>query len=419
MMQTAWEGRPTKGGTPTERLSSKVDWYIHRVGRSTPRMPSEALIAAKSQLKEPSWRGAALPWTAWNSLILRMAAVAAQASTIWITWPLWQVRHYNSAQLWPQTPNLPALPLPQFDVAPWLIGSLVLVLFVPRWGVLLHGTALVWAILLDQIRMQPECISLWLLMLGSLESSGCKLLARSHLIALWFFAGFHKLISPGYYEAVVPFMLGRAPGATVAAGDVMWGALGALFEISLAVLAIVPRTRRACAVLVAPFHLTVVCWLAFRMEWNYSVCPWNAAIAVAGFTLIWPWRTTLLADWREASRPIKAAVAFVLFSPLLFYVALFDPFLSHCVYTENAPHAWIEFPSGDKTEISSIFSNEENPAIALNVAIPPEHRLFEAYFSQVAEPGEKLIIEDPRWWARFQGFDHREIVKLAEITVVP
>jgi hypothetical protein len=350
---------------------------------------------------------------------LRTTAVAAQAATILITWPLWQVRHYSPHQLMPETPNLPALPLPQFGVAPWLLGSLVLVLFVPRWGVLLHGVALVWAILLDQIRMQPECVSLWLLMLGSLNAPACKLLARSHLIALWFFAGIHKLISPGFYESVVPFMLGRTPGSTVAASDIAVGVFGALFEIALAVFAFVPQTRRLCALLAAPFHVFVLSWLAFRLQWNYSICPWNAAIAVAGFTLIWPWRTTLPADWRAASRAIKAAVAFLLFSPLLFYVALLDPFLSYCVYTEGTPHAWIELPGGERLEISSVFVNDENPARALNVAIPPEHRLFEAYFEQVGEPGEKLIIEDARWWARFQGFDHREIIKQRDSKAVP
>jgi hypothetical protein len=381
-------------------------------------MSTEALLFRRSRPKELSQRADLWRRVDWSAFVLRTAAVAAQAATIWITWPLWQVRHYIPDQLVPQTPNLPALPLPQMDVAPWLLGTLVLVLFVPRWGVVLHGIALIWAILLDQIRMQPECISLWVLMLGSLNSPGCKLLARSHLIALWFFAGFHKLISPEYYEAVVPFMMGRAPGATLAASDIFWGAFGALFEMSLAVLAVVPRTRRACAVLAVPFHLVVFCWLTFRLQWNYSVCPWNAAVAVAGLTLIWPWRTTLLADWREASRPVKVAVAAVLLSPLLFYVALLDPFLSYCVYTESAPHAWIELPSGERFDISSLFVNEENPTRALNVAIPPEHRLFEAYFQQVGEPGEKLIIEDQRWWARVMGFDHREIIKQRD-TVVP
>jgi hypothetical protein len=407
-------------------------------------MPSETLIAAERP-GERSRRAAPFVRADWNSLILRTAAVAAQAATIWITWPLWQVRHYSPHQLIPETPNLPALPLPQFGVAPWLLGSLVLVLFVPRWGVLVHGVALIWAILLDQIRMQPECVSLWLLMLGSLNAPACKLLARSHLIALWFFAGFHKLISPGFYESVVPFMLGRTSGSTVAAGDIVMGVFGALFEIALAVLAFMPETRRLCALLAAPFHVFVLCWLAFQLEWNYSICPWNAAIAVAGFTLIWPWRTTLLADWRAASRPIKAAVAFVLFSPLLFYVALLDPFLSYCVYAENAPLAYIvkrpnEMPppgppgatprdqkSNDRDsegagplllpgarveEISTLLPG-------IQVAIPTEHRLFSAYFELTSQPGDTLIIEDRRLWARIMGFDRRQITKPAESKAAP
>ncbi|HEV3418615.1 MAG TPA: hypothetical protein VG056_17465 [Pirellulales bacterium] len=342
----------------------------------------------------------------WNALVLRFSAVVAQAGTIWITWPLWTARHYDPAQVSPVSPMLPAFPLPQFDVFPWLLGSLVLVLFAPRWGVVLHGAMLFWAILLDQIRMQPECISLWVLMLGSLNSPGLKLLARSHLIALWFFAGFHKLISPGYYEAVVPFMAGRSPGDSPVALQVL-GGMAALFEIALAVLAIFPRTRRLCAVVAAPFHLAVSWWLAFHLHWNESVCPWNAAIAVAGFTLIWPWRSSFREDWRDVSRPARVAVAFVLFSPLLFYVGLFDPFMSYCIYSSNVPEAWIVVPGGESIPISSLLGPE------LNVAIPPEHRLFEAYFEQVGQPGDKLIIEDPRWWARFRGYDHREIVKRA------
>jgi hypothetical protein len=426
-MQAAWDGHPTGcGGTAA---SSKVEWYIDRTGHSTHCMPNEAVLFRTSRPRELSRRAELWLRVDWNSLILRTVAVAAQAATIWITWPLWQVRHYSPHQLLPQIPNLPALPLPQVDVALWLLGSLVLVLVVPRWGVLLHGVVLVWAILLDQIRMQPECISLWVLMLGSLNSPGCKLLARSHLIALWFFAGFHKLVSPGYYESAVPFMLGRPPGASVATSDVLCGALAAVFEMALAVLAIVPKTRRQCAALAAPFHLFVVCWLAFRLQWNYSICPWNAAIAVDGFTLIWPWRTALLADWREVSRPIKTAVAFILFSPLLFYVALLDPFLCYCVYAENAPLAYtVKFPSekppssptGEPLSVPDARIFEISTLLpGLEVAIPPEHRLFCAYFELTSQPGETLVIEDRRLLARILGFDHRQIVKQPDTTVVP
>src|SRR5207302_2035594 len=89
----------------------------------------------------------------WNAFILRGSAVAAQAVTIFITWPLWLARTYDSALAAQQQPMLPALPLPQFDVGPWLLASLVVVLLAPRWGVLLHGLLLIWAILLDQMRM--------------------------------------------------------------------------------------------------------------------------------------------------------------------------------------------------------------------------------------------------------------------------
>src|SRR6267154_4001668 len=85
----------------------------------------------------------------WNALILRGSAVAAQALTIVITWPLWLARTYDPALAAQPQPMLPALPLPQFDVGPWLLASLVVVLLAPRWGVLLHGLLLVWAILLD------------------------------------------------------------------------------------------------------------------------------------------------------------------------------------------------------------------------------------------------------------------------------
>jgi hypothetical protein len=196
--------------------------------------------------------------------------------------------------------------------------------------------------------------------------------------------------------------------------------------------------------LAAPLHVMVLCWLAFRLQWNYSVCPWNAAIAVAGFTLIWPWRATLWADWRAASRPIKAAVAFVFLSPLLFYVALLDPFLCYCVYTEDTPLAWIVQMPPDvrqavklrtmKVDHEPDSGTSPNPGIVLlpdakvtgisdlrpglEVAIPPEHRLFEACFEQMAQPGDTLIIEDRRLWARLLGFGHREITKPADSTVV-
>ena len=144
------------------------------------RCPTRRAAIARQRigLSRPASAPAARP-TRGPLLILRISAVYAQAATIAITWPLWQVRHYVATADWPELPNLPALPLPQFDVGLLLFGSLLLVLIVPRWGVAVHGAMLLAAILLDQMRMQPECVSLFLLMLGTLDSPSLKMVARA------------------------------------------------------------------------------------------------------------------------------------------------------------------------------------------------------------------------------------------------
>jgi hypothetical protein len=299
---------------------------------------------------------------------------------------------------------LPAFDLPQFDIVWLLLGTLTLVLVVPRWGVALHALTLVWAILLDQMRLQPEFISLVVLMAGTLDSPAMRLIARAHLIALWFFSGFHKLISPGYYDGVVPFFAGYAKDAMPVGWQIV-GAIAPLFEMALAVMAVIPRTRRLCAVCAAPFHIWLLMWLVFRLEWNEAVCPWNGAVAVAAFALIWPWRETFAVDLRNATRLIKGVVAFILLSPLLFYVGLLDPFLAYCVYTNNCPEALVLKADRPPNYISAV------PDPRINVAMPAEHRLFEAYFDQIAEAGDKLIIEDSRWVAKLFGWSRREIVK--------
>jgi hypothetical protein len=342
-----------------------------------------------------------------DDLLLRSAAVAAQAATIVVTWPVWQVRHFDPAASVPQSPMLPAFPLPQFDMGWPLIISLAVVLVKPRWGVGLHGAMLLWAILLDQFRLQVQCVSLVILMAATLGLPSLKTLARSHLIAMWFYAGFHKLVSPDYYERVIPFMTGYPKGAVPLAWQII-GVGAALLEVAMAVLAVFPRTRRLCAAVAVPFHLAIVWRLAVQLHWNESVCPWNAALAVASVTLLWRWRTTLGEDWRAASNWLRGAVAIVLLSPLLFYVGLIDPFLAYCIYANSSPTAAVYIPGGRIDTLSDTIRAKD-----INVPIPAEHRLFEAYFDQMAQPGEVLIIDDPRWCAKLWGYDHREIVKKA------
>jgi hypothetical protein len=343
---------------------------------------------------------------AWQSLALRWLVVAAQAWTVYITWPLWTVRHYP-----PQAPMLPAfrLPiegLPQFDVGPWLLASLVLVLFLARWGVIVHVGLLVLAMLLDQTRMQPPCISLALLMVASLGTPGAKLIGRSHLIATWFFAGLHKLLSAGYFRTIVPFLMTGLFERVTPAMYMAVGVAAAGVEISLGLLAIVPRTRRLAAGLGCAVHLTIAAWLALRLGWNADVWPWNIALALAALLLIWPWRTTLGEDWRSCSRLAKGAALLILISPVGFYFGLVDGYLAHCVYSGNVPEAKIVLPDGAEVHLDTVASS-------LNAPMPPAARLYEEYFHQVGLPGEVLVIHDPRWWARLRGYEFREIYKPA------
>ena len=260
--------------------------------------------------------------------------------------------------------------------------------------------------LLDQTRMQPWCISFALLMVGSLESPGAKLVGRAHLVATWFYAGLHKLLSPGYFHKVVPFLLA---GLYDKADPTMFALLGgaaAAVEVTVAILAIVPRTRRWAAGLACAMHLTIALWLALRLGWNADVWPWNIVLALAALLLIWPWRTTLREDWRSCSRVARAAVLLIMISPIGFYFGLVDGLLAHCVYSANTPEAKIVLPDGAEVNIDAV-------ATSTNAPMPPAIRLYEEYFRQVGEPGELLVINDPRWWARVRGTEHREIYKPA------
>ncbi len=227
------------------------------------------------------------------------------------------------------------------------------------------------------------------------------------MLALWFFAGFHKLFSAGYYSGVMVYLLSPVSSKFSPSVYHTVGAAGALFEMSLAVLAIVPRTRRVAAVLGAAMHGALFLWLAIALRWNSAVWGWNLTLAVASVALLWPWRSQWIVDWRGASVWARAIAALVLLSPIGYYFGLIDAFMAHCVYANNTPEAWIVAAGIDPP--THIFIS--NMADELNVSVPPSPRLYEQFFDIVALPGDRLVIEDPRWPAIWSGTERREIVK--------
>jgi hypothetical protein len=337
-------------------------------------------------------------------LLFRWLVVAAQGATLWLTWPVWRHRALP--------PMMPALDLStSLDMGWPLIGSLLLVLIAPRWGVAMHLVLLVAAIVMDQMRLQPEFLSLALLMLATLPARGAKLVGRTHLICLWFFSGFHKLVSTGYYEMMHERMWTRVAPELDSRLTFALSAVFALLEISLAVLAWLPRTRRAAAVIAIPFHFAIL-GVLWDFDWNLAVWPWNAALSLAGFGLLWTWRETVTAELATVRWPAKLAACVLLVSPWGYYLGIIDAYLANCFYAGNIPQAqWNDVPLTGSTMYRG---PKENPnQLYVGVPIPPTHRAFEAFFHALAKPGDKLRIEDPRWCARQFGYAERVIVQPA------
>lgn len=332
-------------------------------------------------------RSVALPG-AWVDAVVRLAVVLAIGGTLALTWPLWQGR---------ETPPLvPLLLVPAFPMGIVLAVSALVGLIWPRVGWAVYVAALVVAVAQDQSRLQPQMISFALLLLATLPAAGARLVGRSHLAALWFFSGFHKLLSAEYFADFVPRMFGPLlpeAGPTTLA----WLGTGlAWLEITLGLLALSRQGGRVAGVVGAALHLGILFGL-WQLGWNTSVWPWNGAIAVAAPLLLWRTDDAWEPLWTAASRPARAVALFVLLSPLGYYVGLVDAYLAHCLYSANTPQAYIG-PS-----------EEPQPGLThalwdtLNVPLPPAERIFLGYFRAVGQPGQLLVIEDPRPWNLVSG----------------
>ena len=321
-----------------------------------------------------------------SRIMFRWLLIVCQALTLLITWPLWQVHQ--------SPPMLPLIPLPTFDLGALLLLSLGLILIFPRIGLIAHTTLIIYAVMIDQLRLQPEIISLVLLLWSTLPNPHLQTIGRAHLIALWFWAGTHKLLSVGFLTDTGPLLLGAllpfAPEWFVNSG----GYLIALTEILAGILAFLPATRRLSGWLAFGVHIGILLTLSpLGLHWNQAVWPWNAALAVAGFALIWNWSEPLVTRRRLTT----VVVLLILVMPAGYYVGMVDAYLAHNLYTSNVPRA-----------ISTAFRPTMTWDV-LNVPMPPEHRLFEQYFRLVCGPNDQLTIRDSRWWFQRQGLGERKI----------
>ena len=312
---------------------------------------------------------------------LLVIAVVAQLATVVITEPLWGVRATSSGTA---APNLPALDLPQLPFGWLMVLSLLFTLIVPRRGVWLHLGVYAVACLFDQLRIQPQLMGVAVLILAMAIPKSSPLdrwnVARWYLVAMWFWAGLHKLLSPDWFTYCTWNLFGEA--GLQPDDRFLWVAyMIAWSEIALALMAFfIPKLAAVgCVLLHGGIALYLLPWLR---NWNASVIPWNLATAIVGY---WILRRAPLGLPRTRGEWVVAVVLLVL--PATFYLGLVDHRFAHVLYSDHVPEAVATASNGTTRQFSAW---EE-----LRVPFPHVPRLFKQHFALTSEPGEKLHIRDP------------------------
>ncbi len=332
-------------------------------------------------------------WALARRRALVVACAAGAIATYLVTWHVWSPRTAV-----PTLPLISALGGVPFGAA--LIVSALISVVRPRVGAVIHTLLLGAAVLGDQIRLQPEFISLGILLLAAGwatdrtdadpgSRSRALDVARWHLGTLWIWAGIHKLLSRGWETGGATFLaslLGHPSlGRAIAIG-------APLTEIGLGLAALNPRTWPVVRWVALVFHLAIFATL-LKGDWNSAVWPWNVALGVAAWLLFAPRPrvTTGVPTPIGQRRPHAATLLGVLFAvyPVGFYLGLTDAYLAHNLYSSNTAVGYVCVSSGQSCSLSPFSSTWS----ALNVPLPPEPRLYRAWFAKVCAPGEQLRID--------------------------
>ncbi|MEW4452807.1 DoxX family protein [Bremerella sp. JC817] len=310
---------------------------------------------------------------------LLVVAVLAQAATILITWPLWQVR---------ETPvHMPLFEMPQIPFGLWILATLVLVLVKPRLGLLAHAVSLLISFVFDQYRTQPQVIVMVILMLAVVEDVGI-VIVRWFLASLWIWAGTHKLLSPDWFSFSSWNMVSSLHVDPEQFQMLFaWGV--GLGELAAGLLAVFrPRWAAIPCVLM---HVGIVIFLSpLFYNHNVSVVPWNLATATIGFWVMWN-----TASIQPKFRWEWIVAAAMLVYPLGFYVGVVDHGIACVLYSNHLPEGIITTTEGSQ----KILGWGD-----LHVPFPNERRLFRNYFQHSAPAGSKLHISEPRPWLGDQYF---------------
>lgn len=335
-------------------------------------------------MREMAYRFRALPavrLAGFRRLVwLRFLLVGCQAVTVLVTRQLWQARDYP--------PNLPVPGVPVFEINyAWLmLASLAAVLIWPRIGIWVHLGVLGLAFLADQTRLQPEFISLAMLLVATNVPRYGPTVGRWHLIAMWSWAGINKLLSTGFATGAAVWIYEGLPVALPAVkGIFAWLIAGTELGIGLTML--IPRLRRLGVVAAFALHGMILLVLSpWGKDFNDSVWAWNLALPVAAAVLFWPQGTPREPVGRRAMAVQRGLALAILVIPLGFYFGVTDAYVAHHLYSDSTARAYC-------TPLPCSNLAFEDTWSALQVPLPPEPRLFNQYFLRRCRPGESLMFE--------------------------
>ena len=330
------------------------------------------------------WLRATLPSAVSRSTYALVAlATVAQVATVLVTRDLWRPRS--------APPNLPVgggdgwLLAADVDWAPVLVVLAVAVLAVPRLAAPGFCAALLLAGLGDQTRLQPEVVSLAVLMTAPLFGAGGTTIARFHLSSLWLWAGLHKALSLDWPTDGAGFITDLI-GAEGLRGVLAW-ALPAV-EVGLGAASLWPRAWPVARWVGAALHAGILLTLSPLLgDWNSAVWPWNAALAGASILLF---RSEPVEWWAGLQHvAVRAGATVLLLFPALFYLGVVDAYLAHNLYSANAASAAI-------CNVHRCAPLQFDTWSRLNVPLPPEPRLYRDWFDRVCPPDTWLEVTGPR-----------------------
>ncbi len=332
-----------------------------------------------------------------NYLFLLICTLA-QLATIWITWPLWEVR---------QSPiNLPWIAsAPQIPFGLLMIVSLMGVLISPReFGLGIHLAVLGTAICADQFRCQPQVLWVAVLMIACVWDR-TKPFCVWALVALWLWAGIHKSVSAEWFGGNTLQLLNQAGIAPAMDWCFGFALLVTVSELAQGIWAIL--RPRGAAITCVLLHFGIAGFMLY-IQWNLSVVPWNLCTGIVGAWLMsrTATRKHMLAvpalaagtGYRWLARSVIAAL---LILPAGFYTGHVRHCFAHALYSGGLPLACISKLDGTVEELEGWD--------IVHVPFPHVHSAFLQYFRLTGAPGEKLHIREMLPWlsSRYYRLDDR------------